>query len=70
MIDQVESLRKRRVKAAILSGHDGIPKELQRKTCAAINLVCFSALLKQLVLLTSNTQRSHLSLPLSLLTTP
>ena len=29
MIDQVESLRKRRVKAAILSGHNGIPKELQ-----------------------------------------
>ena len=29
MIDQVESLQKRCVKAAILSGHDGVPKELQ-----------------------------------------
>ena len=29
MIDQVESLRKRSVKAAILSGHDGVVKELQ-----------------------------------------
>jgi len=29
MINQVESLGKRRVKAGILSGHDGVPKGLQ-----------------------------------------
>ena len=69
MIDQFESLQKRRVKAAILSGHDGVSKELQRKTCAAINLLYFSALLKQLLLLTIPREAISLSFPLPLVTT-
>ena len=60
MIDQVKVDKSDKLRLPYLVGHDGVPKELQAAE-KGLHGCKFSQLsLKQFLLLTSNTQGSHL----------